>query len=185
MNVAASWHDLRAIPHYLSELVSLDRRIVQPGDRYEWELGRLGMWLDAASAFEVTVMDMGHGFVTRYHRPDMEPVFVERFFLDEEVAVLRPGDLRLRRRMRGKAENRFRGIATERGGYRDLFRALGHELDRRAVSSCVIREEGDDLLLIVCNERGEEQERWLGPSDRVALRAAARSRRTRRKRWKG
>ncbi len=156
---------------------------VDQSDRYELSLRKLGAWLDAVLAYRITLTEVPRGFVVRYHRQDMEPVFVERFFPHVEVESLRLGDLRLRRRLAGRLGNRLQGVALEPGGYQDLFRALGHEIDRAHAGDTLIREDGMDAILSLTFETPHgNQEMVLGPDDRAALRLEARSRRKRRHR---
>lgn len=144
---------------------------------------KLGAWLDAALAYWATVAEVEHGFVVQYHNHDMEPVFVERFFPHGEIVALRLGDLRLRRRVARRMGTRLQGIALEPGGYQDLFRTLGHDLDHRAASRVTLGEDGEDTLILAYTAEDGKQETCLSPRDRAVLRMAARSRRGDRKRW--
>jgi hypothetical protein len=133
----------------------------------------------------VTLTEVPHGFVVRYHRQDLEPVFVERYFPRGEIAGLRLGDLRLRRRLTGRLGNRLQGVALEPGGYQDLFRALGHELDRMEASLTSIREDSREGSLVVsCETPDGPYEATLGPEERADLRQRARGRRQRRRGWR-
>lgn len=145
-------------------------------ERYDVSLRKLGAWLDAALAYRVVVTEMEHGFVVQYHNHDMEPVFAERFFPRSEILGLRLGDLRVRRRFARRIGGRLQGVALEPGGYQDLFRTLGHDLDQRAASFAALAEEDDMLIVRYTAEDGEHETR-LSPRDRAVLRIAARSRR--------
>lgn len=144
--------------------------------RYEFSLRKLGAWLDGALAYRAAVTEVRHGFVVRYHHRDMDPVFVERFFPHREIAALRWGDLRLRRRFARRIQSRLQGVALEPGGYQDLFRTIGYDLDQRAASIVTLKEDGDTLILTYAVHDGEQATR-LTPRDRAVLRIAARSRR--------
>jgi hypothetical protein len=170
---------MRLISRYSAGLIDPGR--TRATERYDVSLRKLGAWLDAALAYCVSVTEVEHGFVVRYHNRDMEPVFAERFFPRAEVVALRLGDLRLRRRFAGRIGGRLQGVALEPGGYQDLFRAIGHDLDQHVAMFVALREEDDMLILIYSTEDGEQETR-LSPRDRTVLRVAARSRREH-KRW--
>lgn len=165
-------------------MMDTERAGIGTGERYEVSLRKLGAWLDAALAYRVAVTEVEHGFAVRYHRRDMDPVFVERFFSYAEIAALRLGDLRLRRRLAGRIGNRLQGLALEPGGYQDLFRTLGHDLDGRIATCVTLEEEGEDMLVMVYTVNGAVEERLLSPRDRAVLRVAARSRRGNGVHWK-
>jgi hypothetical protein len=147
--------------------------------RYELSLRKLGAWLDALLAYRIAISEVPGGFVVRYHQQAMEPVFAERYFSIQEIAGMRLGDLGLRRRLAGRIGKRLQGMAREPGGYQDLFRAIGHELDVMRASGVVALEgEVDDTLILTFDEQVEVPKRLeLGPLDRAVVRVRARSRR--------
>lgn len=175
--------EIRTQPH--ADFTGPNRNGIQPGERYELSLRKLGAWLDAVLAYRVTLTEVAHGFVVRYHRRDMEPVFVERFFPHAEVAALRLGDLRLRRRLAGRLGTRLQGVGLDPGGYQDLFRALGHELDATGAWGVTVREESvEGTLTLWCETTDGRYETTLGSSERASLRLQARSRRNERGSWR-
>lgn len=174
---------MRTISGNPTGLMDPNRTDDRATERYELSLRKLGAWLDATLAYRAAVTEVEHGFVVRYHNRDMEPVFVERFFPHGEIAALRLGDLRLRRRFARRMSTRLQGVALEPGGYQDLFRTLGHDLDHRSASLLTLQEDREDTLILVYTAEDGQQETCLSPRDRAVLRMAARSRRDDRKRW--
>jgi hypothetical protein len=139
--------------------------------------------LDVIEASQVNVLEIQDGFAARYERADVESVVMQRFFTFDEVRDLSWGDLKLRRRFRR------RGFA-EPGGYQDLFRALGYELDATSAFQARIDESGDVLTLDYCTPppAGEsvplQHRDVLGPDERSRVRQAAKARRRQQGRWR-
>jgi hypothetical protein len=151
---------------------------------YQENLRKIGAWLDAAAAFHVNVLEVGNGFAVRYQEAPSDEVVMQRVFTQEEVRSLRWGDLGLRRRFLRRF-GKGPGLTREPGGYQDLFRALGHQLDEAPVRHVMLDEDDDaDTLTVSYQVRDPDTgDEWitqtlvLGPAERDEIRQAARSRR--------
>jgi hypothetical protein len=147
-------------------------------DFYQDTLRKIGAWLDLISARTVTVRERPDGFVVRYHRQDIDAVFIQRHFTLDEIQTLQRGDLRVRRSVVRRVGRRLQGLTAEPGGYQDLFRALGYTLDQSGARDvCILEEEGTDQLVVLQNVSEEPAAEVLGLEDRERLRRAAQARR--------
>jgi hypothetical protein len=152
---------------------------------YQGNLRKLGAWLDAVDATRINILELADGFAARYQRPDVDVVIMQRFFTRAEVLALRWGDLKLRRHFR-----RERGLAQEPGGYQDLFRALGFDLDEKA-AALIQLDERDSILQVsyLAPATGDgaapvQVRDVYGPDERDLLRTHAHERRRHRSRWR-
>lgn len=150
---------------------------------YQESLRKLGAWLDTAAASQVNVLELSNGFAIRYQEAPTDNVAMQRVFTHEEIRVLRWGDLGLSRRF-WRRFGKGRGLTRESGGYQDLFRALGYELDS-AEALCVMLDENDREDTVTLSYRkpspGPEEDDIqtvvLGPREREDVKRAARARR--------
>ena len=150
---------------------------------YQAYLRELGGWLDERAVSAVAILEAPTGFVVTYESGDTgQPKLIEKFFLFRDLErTAREGGRTVRR----QSEVKSSALSREPGGYRNLLRAIGHDLQEQAAHSIVIDEVGTQLLLtyqVILPSKGYggfKRVRVLGPSERQALRAKARKRRQR------
>jgi hypothetical protein len=148
---------------------------------YQTYLRELGDWLDERSVSAVAILEAPTGFVVTYESGDTgQPKLMEKFFLFRDIdRTARESGRTVR--MQGEAKSS--ALSREPGGYRNLLRAIGLELQEQAAHSIVIDEVGSQLLLtyqVILPSKGYggvKRIRILGPSERQALREKARKRR--------
>jgi hypothetical protein len=151
---------------------------------YQESLRKIGAWLDAAVAFRVNVLEIRNGFAVRYQEAPTDEVVMQRVFTHDDVRSLRWGDLGLRRRLLRRF-GKGPGLTREPGGYQDLFRALGYQLDEASAWHVMLDENDvEDTLTVTYHLRNPgagdgwtTQINTLGPAEREATRQAARLRR--------
>jgi hypothetical protein len=105
---------------------------------YQVVLRAVGAYLDEHGASQSNVIELEDGFAVRYQRKTNPPVYGFGRFTYDDLAAL-TSHLEWHRSPRGG-----KGLA---GGYQDLFRALGYELDEVQAYAVLLDEVEDQLLV--------------------------------------
>ncbi|MBV9281587.1 MAG: hypothetical protein JOZ41_16020 [Chloroflexi bacterium] len=148
---------------------------------YQAVLRLIGARLDAEHARRVLLLERPGGFVVRYHRgQDDTAVHVLEFDLEDLLVD----------RGRGPGARRSRPVfrrGGEPGGYQDVLRALGYELERVPAYSLLLDELDDGFLVTYQHVDAtggyliHKRMVVMGSQDRDTLLEEARSRRTHRR----